>query len=484
MMPEGRIWDREALRRMVRERLGERRLIVVSNREPYVHARSDGSLTWSRPVGGLTEALDPVMQAAGGCWVALGTGEADRDAVDDNNRVAVPPHAPSYTLRRVWLSEEDYTSYYLGFANETLWPLCHTAFIRPAFNEATWEAYRRVNRRFADAVLEEAAGGPAVVLVQDYHFALLPALLKERRPDLTVGQFWHIPWPSWEVFRACPWREEITEGLLGNDLLGFHLPAFGANFREAAGKCCPAAAGGTVVEAFPISVDFEAISTQAAAPETDRAMADLVREYELEGRYVGFGLDRLDYTKGIPERLAAYGRFLEDNPDYLGSVVFIQAGMPSRTAIDAYKDLGFRVEGLMADINERFGTAVWQPVIALSRHLDSPTLNALRRLARFCIVSSLDDGMNLVAKEFVAARNDEDGVLLLSEFAGAAAELPESLLVNPYDTAGFAAAIRRALEISEEERRDRMRRLRETVRENNIYKWGAGIVGRLLELAS
>jgi alpha,alpha-trehalose-phosphate synthase [UDP-forming] len=484
MMPEGRIWDREALGNLVRERLGERRLIIVSNREPYVHARDAGAIAWSRPVGGLTEALDPVMQASGGCWVALGTGDADRETVDDRDRVAVPPDNPRYTLRRVWLSDEDYRGYYLGFANETLWPLCHAAFVRPAFNEATWEAYRRANRVFAGAVLEEAAGGPAVVLVQDYHLALLPALLKERRPDLTVGQFWHIPWPPWEVFRTCPWRREITSGLLGNDLLGFHVPAFGQNFKEAAARCCPATAGGTVVEAFPISVDFEAISAQAADPAVDTAMADLVREYDLEGKYVGFGLDRLDYTKGIPERLAAYRRFLEDNPDYLGSVVFIQAGMPSRTQIGAYQDLGFRVEGLIADINEAFGTAVWQPVVALSRALSPVTLNALRRLARFCIVSSLDDGMNLVAKEFAAARNDEDGVLLLSEFTGAAAELPEALIINPYATAGFAAAIRQALEMPEEERRDRMRAMRDTVRENNIYRWGAGIVARLLEPAA
>jgi alpha,alpha-trehalose-phosphate synthase [UDP-forming] len=481
MMPEGRTWDREALGDLVRERLGERRLIVVSNREPYVHARRDGNLAWSRPVGGLTEALDPVMQASGGCWVALGTGDADREAVDDRDRVAVPPDNPRYTLRRVWLTGEDYRGYYLGFANETLWPLCHAAFVRPAFGEAAREAYRRVNRLFAEAVLEEAGGGPAVVLVQDYHFALLPALLKERRPDLTVGQFWHIPWPPWEVFRTCPWRDEIVTGLLGNDLLGFHLPSFGRNFKEAADRCCPAATGGTAVEAFPISVDFEAISTQAADPAVELEMEDLSRTYELEGKYLGFGLDRLDYTKGIPERLAAYRRFLEENPDYLGSVVFVQAGMPSRTQIDAYQDLGFRVEGLIADINETFGTAVWQPVVALSRHLAPVTLNALRRLARFCIVSSLDDGMNLVAKEFVAARNDEDGVLLLSEFAGAAAELPEALPVNPYDTAGFAAAIRQALEMPEEARRDRMRAMRETVREHNIYKWGADIVARLLE---
>ncbi|MCJ7605139.1 MAG: trehalose-6-phosphate synthase [Dehalococcoidales bacterium] len=477
-------WNREKLERLVRERLGNRRLIIVSNREPYVHSFSNEGITWNQPVGGLTEALDPVMRASGGGWVAQGTGDADRQAVDADDHIAVPPDNPAYTLRRVWLTDEEQTGFYLGFANETLWPLCHMTPIDPVYDETTWKMYRRVNRIFADAVLEEAGDGKAVVLVQDYHFALLPAFLRELRPDLTVGQFWHIPWPPYEVFRTCPWRDEIITGMLGNDLLGFHTGAFCRNFTDSVERSgVTRGKTGTSVETFPISVDFEGISGQADDAAVAAEMANLTREYNLEGKYIGFGTDRLDYTKGIPERLMAFERFLADNPDYRERVVFIQAGMPSRMQIGAYRELGFRIERLITGINETCGTGDWRPVIAMSRHLSVDTLNALRRLAHFCIVSSLDDGMNLVAKEYVAARNDGDGVLVLSEFTGAAVELTDALLINPYDTRKFAGTIKRAVEMPEAERRARMARMRETVSENNIYRWGAGMVSRLMELA-
>lgn len=476
-------WNREKLERLVRERLGDTRLIIVSNREPYVHSFSDEGITWERPVGGLTEALDPVMRASGGGWVAQGTGDADKQVVDRHDRIPVPPDDPTYNLRRVWLTDEEQAGFYLGFANETLWPLCHATSTRPVFDAATWKMYQKVNRIFADAVIEEAGDGRAVVLVQDYHFALLPALLKEKRPGLTVGQFWHIPWPPYDVFRSCPWHEEILAGMLGNDLLGFHTAAFCRNFTDAV-ELSGVARGEakTNVEAFPISVDFDNISGHADDAAVAEEMANLAREYNLEGMYVGFGMDRLDYTKGIPERLEAFERFLEENPAYRGRVVFVQAGMPSRTQIGAYQELGFRIERLTTEINETYGTSGWRPVIAMSRHLSADTLNALRRLADFCIVSSLDDGMNLVAKEYVAARNDGDGVLILSRFTGAAVELTDALLIDPYDTRGFSGAIKQAIEMPEMERRARMERMRETVRENNIYRWGAGMVSRLMDL--
>ena len=479
------IWDRRRLEALVRERLGGRRLIVVANREPYVHTfGDDGGITCARPVGGLTEALDPVLRAAGGTWVAQASGDADRKTADAGGHIGVPPDAPAYTLHRIWLTEPEYRGFYLGFANGALWPLCHGVFVPPVYHEADWDCYRAVNDLFADAAAEAAGGEPAVVLVQDYHFALLPAMLRKRRPELVIGQFWHIPWPAWEAFRTCPWRKEIITGMLGNDLIGFHTNAFCRNFKSAVRRSGVVAGGReTKVEAFPISVDFTAVSGQAADTGVGTEMKRLARELRLEDKTIFFGSDRMDYTKGIPERLLAYRRFLDDNPDYRGRVVFIQAGMPSRTQLRAYQELGHRIERLVTDINETHGTADWQPVIVLAGYLAPDTLNALRRLAHCCVVSSLDDGMNLVAKEYAAARNDGDGVLILSEFAGAAVELTGAVLINPYDTAGFAAALKTAVEMPEKERRSRMVKLRRTVRRNNIYRWGGALLSRLLDVA-
>ncbi len=492
-MAEGK-WDKHRLYQLVQEKLGDYRLVVVSNREPYIHNLVDGEIVWHRPVSGLTEALDPVMRASGGTWIAQGTGNADRRVVDDHDRVAVPPDAPQYTLRRVWLTKEEVDGFYLGFSNEALWPLCHVTFTPPIFRESDWEAYQRVNRIFADAVQQEISGQKAMVLVQDYHFALLSQLIKERNPGLTVGQFWHIPWPMREVFRTCPWQEEILEGMLGNDLLGFHVRSFCDNFldtvRHGLGATIDAERSAvihqgksTVVAPFPISVDFDSISQQAETEEVTQEMENLSGEFDLAGKYVGVGMDRMDYTKGIPQRLQALDRFLERYPSYRGKVVFIQAGMPSRTQIESYREIGQQIDDLMNSINDKYATDSWAPVIPLTRQLSPPTLNALRRLATFCVVSSLHDGMNLVAKEFVAARVDGDGVLILSKFTGAAEEMPQALLINPFALSDFAEKIREAIEMPEAERRRRMQAMRETVAANNIYRWGAAMVSRLMAMA-
>ena len=475
-------------------KLGDSLFIVVSNREPYVHSMSGDKITWNRPVSGLTQALDPVMRASRGSWIAQGTGDADRKVVDAYDRVAVPPGNPEYTLRRVWLTEDEVKGFYLGFANEGLWPLCHVTFTPPIFRESDWNTYKRVNRLFAEAVLQEVAGRKAVVLVQDYHFALLSRLIKEQNPALTVGQFWHIPWPPYEVFRTCPWQEEILEGLLGNDLFGFHIQSFCDNFMETAERGLKARLdpersaavhGGraTVVQPFPISVDFDSLSQEAGTEAVAQEIENLSREFDLADKYVGVGMDRMDYTKGIPERLQALDKFLADNPGYRGKVVFIQAGMPSRTQIDSYQEIGQRIDDLMNGINDKYGDDSWKPVIPMTRQLAPSTLTALRRLANFCVVSSLHDGMNLVAKEFVASRVDGDGVLILSQFTGAATELPEALLINPYDIGGFAKKIKEAIEMPEAERRRRMKTMRETVAGNNIYRWGASMVARLISIA-
>jgi alpha,alpha-trehalose-phosphate synthase [UDP-forming] len=487
-------WDNNKLFELVRSKLGGRVLIVVSNREPYMHTLSGGRIECHRPVSGLTEALDPVMRASGGTWIAQGAGDADRRVVDGHSRIGVPPDKPEYTLRRVWLTEEDIAGFYLGFANSALWPLCHITFTPPVFSSNNWKTYQKVNDIFARAVLHEIDGRKAVVLVQDYHFALLPRYLKEKDPHIIVGQFWHIPWPPYEVFRTCPWHEEIIEGMLGNDLLGFHTPSYCVNFTESCARSLGAGAKDkqkmadyhsktTCVEPFPISVDFDAISARAGTETVAKEMVDLRREYNLDGKIIGLGMDRLDYTKGIPEKLQALDRLLQDHPQYRGKIVFIEAGMPSRTEIAAYQDIRRKIDDLTNKINTAYGDGSYRPVISLNRQVSPDTAIALRRLAHFCVVSSLHDGMNLVAKEYVSARNDGDGALILSRFTGAAEELKDALLINPYDTGEFTCKIKEAIEMPEKERRRRMKNMRQVVAENNIYRWGADMVSRLIEIA-
>jgi len=491
---ESKRWDKDRLYNLVQEKLGGSLFIVVSNREPYIHTMSGDKIIYNRPVSGLTEALDPVMRASGGTWVAQGTGDADRKVVDEHDRIAVPPEKPEYTLRRVWLTQDEVEGFYLGFSNEALWPLCHVTFTPPIFKESNWNAYKKVNQIFADVVMQEVADRKAVVLVQDYHFALLSRLIKEQNPKLTVGQFWHIPWPNHEVFRTCPWQEEILEGMLGNDLMGFHIQSFCDNFLDSVEHLLKARVDRdkstvtyrdrtTLVQPFPISVDYDSLSQEASAEAVEQEMDTLRKELNLEGKYVGIGMDRIDYTKGIPERLQALDKFLEDNPSYKEKVVFIQAGMPSRTQIESYQNLMRRTDDLAESINEKYGTDSWKPVIMLTKQLTPSALNALRRLAHFCIVSSLHDGMNLVAKEYVSARIDGDGVLILSQFTGAAAELGDALLINPFDIGGFARSIKEAIEMPAAERRRRMKTMREIVASNNIYRWGGDTVSKLISMA-
>ncbi|MCH7712838.1 MAG: trehalose-6-phosphate synthase [Chloroflexi bacterium] len=486
------IWTKEDLRRLVQREIGDYRLVVVSNRQPYVHELVDGRLTYAVPAGGVTTAIDPLMQECGGTWVAHGAGDGDRLAVDDRNRVRVPPEDPSYTLRLVWLTEEQERGYYYGFSNEALWPLCHNAYNEPVFDSSHWRAYQEVNSEFAKHVLDEIDGRPAAVFTQDYHLALLPRLLREADPDILTGQFWHIPWPNHEIFRICPWQDELLDGLLANDLLGFHLGDHCNNFLETVARAGKGRVNFeynmvsrgddlTLVRPFPISVDFDQINSDAQQVEVDEEIQRFTQEWNLEGKVVGLGIDRIDYTKGIPHRFRAMGRFLEKYPEYIGKVVLVQAGVMSRTDIEAYQQLSEQIDHLVEEINGRFGREGWQPIIYMPTDLPSVTLLALRRIARFCIVSSLHDGMNLVAKEYVASRFDEDGVLILSPFTGAALELTDAVMANPYATEYFADAIRDAVEMPLEERRSRMIRMRSIVRENNIYRWAAHLLVDLMQ---
>jgi trehalose 6-phosphate synthase len=442
------------------------------------------------PAGGLVTALDPVLQACGGVWVAHGSGEADRQMADAQGRLAAPPDDPTYTLRRVWLTREEEQGYYYGFANEGLWPLCHLAHERPVFRAGDWEHYVRANRRFAEAALEEAGSGPAVVLVQDYQMALAPRFLKEARPDLAVGIFWHIPWPNPEAFRICPWAPNLLRGLLGADLIGFHLQQHCNNFLDTVDRIIEARLDwdhfavelqGHVsrVRPFPISVESWAERHVPTGAELELQIADLQERYGLRNTRMAVGVDRIDYTKGLTERFRAVARFLERCPQYRGKFTFVQLGAPSRTHIPRYRNYINELEALADEINWRFQTGRWKPIRFLIGHHDGATVHAFLRMVEIGIVSSLHDGMNLVAKEFVAAKLDLDGVLILSEFAGAARELADALIINPYDTEQFAEAIRCALEMGPDERQERMTRMRRQVEENNIYRWAANFLAEL-----
>ena len=489
------MWTRESLHDLVKEKLSDYLFISVSNREPYIHSFSGQKIVCQVPASGLTVALDPVMQACGGTWIAHGSGDADKEVVDKENKVSVPPDDPRYSLKRVWLSKEEEDGYYYGFSNEALWPLCHVAYTRPIFNEFDWNTYKKVNELFAQSILEEVGDKKAFVFIQDYHLSLVSRLIKERNPNIITAQFWHIPWPNPEAFRICPWQEEILRGLLGNDLMGFHIRYHCNNFMDTVDRALEARVdreryeivfGGkkTAVQPFPISVDFDDINREAQKQEVTTEMDRLKKKFGIRDEMVGVGLDRIDYTKGIPDRFRAISRFLEKYPEYQSRVVFIQAGVPSRVHIGTYQALNKEIDSLAEEINQKYASRDWKPIVYLRELLAPATLTALNRLADFCVVSSLHDGMNLVAKEFVASRFDEDGVLILSPFTGASRELTDALLVNPYATDHFANAIKDALEMPEEERHKRMRKMREAVRENNIYKWAADIISALVKFES
>lgn len=484
-------WTRDRLRAHAIDALNGEPLVVVSNREPYMHQLRDGKAMLVRPASGLVTGLDPVLRATGGLWVAHGAGDADRQTADSAGCIPVPPGDPRYTLKRVWITKQEEEGYYYGFSNEGLWPLCHLTHERPVFRSSDWDQYVRANHRFAQAVLDELGDERAVVMVQDYQLALVPGILKSRRPDLRVGLFWHIPWPNAEAFRICPYRVELLQGMLGADLVGFHLQQHCNNFLESVDRMVEAKLdwdrfsaeikGHTsLVQPFPISV--QRWSERGVA--TGRALADhidsLVEQHQLHDVTLGVGVDRIDYTKGIAERFRAIERLLEKHPEHRGKFTFVQLGAPSRVHIPKYRDLVTDLEQLADSINWKFQDDSWKPIRFLVDHHDAPRVYAFLRMASVCIVSSLHDGMNLVSKEFVAAKEDvdqtdpaTDGVLVLSEFAGAARDLPEAMIVNPYDTEEFAAAIHLAITMEPKEKQRRMAHMRLRIEENNIYRWAA-----------
>lgn len=480
-------WNSQALRDILRKELKGDEILVVSNREPYSHVKVDDHIEVQFPASGLVTALEPIMRACSGTWIAHGAGNADRDVVDQKDHVQVPPDRPSYQIRRIWLSEEEESGYYYGFANEGLWALCHIAHVRPVFRSDDWAQYVAVNQKFANAVVEEAKTDDPVILVQDYHFALLPKMIRRKLPNATIITFWHIPFPNPEVFSICPWREEILDGLLGSSILGFHTRFHCNNFIDTVDRFMESridrdvstiSYGGqlTAVKSYPISIEFPGKWLEQQKSVRDcrtriRQQNDLPKD-----RLIGIGVDRLDYTKGILERFYAVERLLELNPKWIGKFTFIQIAAPSRSRIEQYRNFEFEVRELAERINERFGKPGYQPILLKIRHHNPLQVYEYYRASDLCFVSSLHDGMNLVAKEYVASRDDEQGVLILSQFTGASVELPEAVIVNPYNIDQCAAALNFALEMPKDEQRQRMRSMRNLIQEFNVYRWAGRIL--------
>ena len=481
-------WTPQALRQVVRDRLGACKIVVVSNREPYIHnLGADGQPVVQVPASGMVTAIEPIMRACSGTWIAHGSGTADRLVVDKSDHVSVPPDDPSYCLRRVWLTREEEEGFYYGFSNEGLWPLCHLAYVRPAFRESDWHHYEGVNARFADVVAQEIDSTESVILIQDFHFALLPKLIRDRGVRATIALFWHIPWPNAETFGVCPWKSELLLHLLSADILGFHTLHHCQNFLATVDRfveCQIDHERMTVthqghvcrVAAYPISIEWPPrwLAQTAAVPvarEAVRARYGIGADVRL-----GLGVERWDFTKGIVERLLALEVLFDKFPKWRGRLSFLQIAAPSRSTLPAYQALQHQTMAEVGRINDRFATETWKPIVLIGEHQEPAQVFELFRAADFCLVNSLHDGMNLVAKEFVAARDDEDGVLVLSTFAGASRELPEALLVNPFDVSETAAAVIAAIDMPREERRKRMQLMRRTVAENNVYRWA----GRML----
>jgi trehalose-6-phosphate synthase len=480
-------WTPKTLKTILHDYLAGDEIMIVSNRQPYIHDRTEEGIEIRLPASGLVTALEPVMRACSGVWIAHGNGTADRETVDNRGHVRVPPNRPTYAIRRIWMTAEEETGYYYGFANEGLWPLCHLAHVRPVFRSSDWQHYKEINERFALAVIEEAKTDNPVVLVQDYHLALVPKIIRDHLPNATIITFWHIPWPNPEHYAICPWHREILRGLLGSSILGFHTRFHCSNFFDSVDRLLESridrdsstiSHGGklTAVNHYPISIEWPgaALQEQPSVPDC-RTQIRTIHRVKTDHR-IGLGVERLDYTKGILERFLAVERLLELQPEWVGTFSFVQIAAPSRSIIEHYRQFCQEVRALADRINQRFGYTGYQPIILLVEHHDPADLRTYYRGADLCFVSSLHDGMNLVAKEFVAARDDDQGVLILSQFTGAACELPEALIVNPYHIDQCAAALHLALTMPPVEQQARMRSMRGIVQEFNVYRWA----GRML----
>ena len=482
------IWTPERLNEEMKQVLENKMMVVVSNREPYMHVHAGKEIKCIVPASGMVTAMEPILKACGGLWIASGSGDADKETVDKNDKVQVPPYENKYTLRRVWLTKEQEDHYYYGFSNEGLWPLCHIAHTRPVFRKEDWDFYQEVNELYANAVVDEIKNQEdPFILVQDYHFALLPRMIKERRPDAKVAIFWHIPWPNPESLGICPWQKELLSGMLGADLIGFHTQYHCNNFLETVNNSLESRViwenfsvkiGNqfTLVKPFPISIAFTLKDYDNGNEAMKVEVPELLRHYGLSAKYLGIGVDRIDYTKGLIEKFLAIERFLEKYPIYQGQFTFVQIGAPSRSLLKTYADTISAVEQEANRINWKFKARNWQPILFLKKHHSHEEILPFYRSANLCMVSSLHDGMNLVAKEFIASRNQNDGVLILSQFAGASQELLGATIINPYDIEQTADAIKSALEMPKEIQHHKMKQMRRVIMGHNVYSWAADIL--------
>lgn len=484
-------WTPQRLKEFTKDILKDRTIFMVSNREPYIHTKKGGKISYYLPASGMATAIEPVMQACGGLWIAYGSGSGDKLVVDKQDKIKVPPDEPKYTLKRVWLTEEEENGYYYGFSNEGLWPLCHIAHNRPIFRKEDWEEYKKVNQKFADTILDEIKNHDRpIVLIQDFHLSLVPKMVKAQRPGAVIGIFWHIPWPNPESFSICPWKKEILDGMLGADLLGFHTQLHCNNFIETVGRELEALIDVerfavtrnnhiSFVKPFPISISFPG-SLEEKMDQNERI--ELMKKLGIKTKYIGLGIDRLDYTKGILERLKSIEIFLKESPFYKNNFTFIQIAAPSRTKVKKYQEFAVEVQKEVERINNLFKTKDWKPIVFLAKHHDHSQIQKFYRSADVCLVTSLHDGMNLVAKEYIAARYDEKGVLILSQYTGASRELKDALIINPYNGEQTAHAIKEALEMLPKEQIKRMRRMRETIKNYNVYRWSAEILKTIMNL--
>ena len=484
-------WTEKRLEEFVKANLKDRKIFLISNREPYVHKHIKNKINWMIPAGGAVTALESLMQACRGMWIASATGDADRETADKNGKLQVPPDDPKYTLKRIWLSEQEQKGFYVGFSNEALWPLCHNVHNRPIFRKEDWQEYKRVNGKFAQNLLAEIKNVEhPLILVQDYHFALFPQMIKKSRPDAQIGMFWHIPWPSPEIFGICPWSKEILTGMLGAEMIGFHTKQYCNNFMNTVGKeiesiidserpSITLRGHSTHVSPFPISIAFT--NGKKDDPFSEKGK-EMLEQFGVKTEYVGFGVDRLDYTKGIKERFKGVELFFDSYPNYKEKFTFLQIAAPSREEVEKYKQFNEEITAEAERINQKLSQNNWKPIVLIKRHLSHQELYPLYRQANVCLITPLHDGMNLVCKEFVAARDDERGVLILSKFAGAARDLKGAIIINPYSAEETASAINEGLNMTLVQQRRRMKKMRQAVKNYNVYRWSADFLKTIIDL--
>lgn len=484
-------WTAERLREFIETHLKDRKIFIVSNREPYIHKFEKNEIGYYIPASGMVTAIEPIMQACGGLWLAQGSGEADKKTVDANNKVIVPPDDPKYTLKRIWLTEKEEKGFYVGFSNEGLWPLCHMAHTRPIFRKSDWQEFKKVNEKFAESLLAEIKNiQRPLILVQDFHFPLLPRMIKKVRPDAQIGLFWHVPWPSAEAFSICPTRKEILTGMLGADVIGFHIQQYCNNFMETVSKEVESLVDMeqfsisyeghiSYIKPFPISIAF---TNGKNGEHYETEESEIIKKMDIKYDYLGIGVDRLDYTKGILERFKGIEFFLHKYKQYHGKFVFVQIAAPSRESVGKYRQFNEEVTREAERINLKFERNGWQPIILLKEHFSHREIYSLYRKANICLVTPLHDGMNLVAKEYLAARNNDTGVLILSKFTGASRFLKDALIINPYSAESTAEAIYAALNMPLIEQRRRMKKMRDGIKDYNVYRWSAEFIKAVASL--